>query len=45
MDKQVIDTNDKRLVRVNDIVFESEQELKVIGIDIGAAGLLRRTWH
>jgi predicted transcriptional regulator/sporulation protein YlmC with PRC-barrel domain len=42
MDKQVIDTNDKRLVRVNDIVFESEQELKVIGIDIGAAGLLRR---
>jgi predicted transcriptional regulator/sporulation protein YlmC with PRC-barrel domain len=42
LDKQVIDTNNKRLVRVNDIVFESEQELKVIGIDIGAAGLLRR---
>jgi CBS domain-containing protein/sporulation protein YlmC with PRC-barrel domain len=42
LDKQVIDTNDKRLVRVNDIVFESEQELKVIGIDIGTAGLLRR---
>lgn len=42
LDKQVIDVNDKRLVRVNDIVFESEQELKVIGIDIGAAGILRR---
>jgi len=42
LDKQVIDVNDKRLVRVNDIVFESYQDLKVIGIDIGAAGLLRR---
>jgi len=43
LDKQVIDIDDKRLVRVNDIVFESSNgELKVIGIDIGAAGLVRR---
>ena len=42
LDKQVIDVNDKRLVRVNDIVLESNGELKVIGIDIGASGLLRR---
>jgi CBS domain-containing protein len=42
LDKQVIDIDDKRLVRVNDIVLESNGELKVIGIDIGASGLLRR---
>jgi CBS domain-containing protein len=42
LDKQVIDIDDKRLVRVNDIVLESNGELKVIGIDIGTAGLLRR---
>ena len=42
LDKQVIDTDDKRLVRVNDIVFDNTGELKVIGIDIGAAGILRR---
>jgi CBS domain-containing protein len=42
LDKQVIDINNKRLVRVNDIVLESNGDLKVIGIDIGAAGLLRR---
>ena len=42
MDKQVIDTNDKRLVRVNDIALESNEDLKVVGIDIGAAGIIRR---
>jgi predicted transcriptional regulator len=42
LDKQVIDVNDKRLVRVNDIVLESNDDLKVIGIDIGLAGVLRR---
>ena len=42
LDKQVIDVDGKRLVRVNDIVFESSTELKVIGIDIGAAGIIRR---
>jgi magnesium transporter len=42
LDKQVIDVDGKRLVRVNDIIFESIGELKVIGIDIGAAGIIRR---
>jgi magnesium transporter len=42
LDKQVIDIDDKRLVRVNDIVLESNEDLKVIGIDIGVAGILRR---
>lgn len=42
LDKQVIDVDDKRLVRVNDIAMESNGELKVIGIDIGVAGILRR---
>ncbi|MCL4418729.1 CBS domain-containing protein [Patescibacteria group bacterium] len=42
LDKQVIDVDGKRLVRVNDIVFESNGELKIVGIDIGFAGILRR---
>ena len=42
LDKQVIDTDGKRLVRVNDIVLDNEGELKVVGIDIGIAGILRR---
>lgn len=42
LDKQVIDTDDKRLVRVNDIALELNGELKVVGIDIGASGILRR---
>lgn len=42
LDKQVIDINGKRLVRVNDIILESNGELKVIGIDIGLSGILRR---
>jgi CBS domain-containing protein len=42
LDKQVIDVDGKRLVRVNDIMFENNGELKVIGIDIGAAGIIRR---
>jgi len=42
LDKQVIDIDDKRLVRVNDVLLESNGELKVVGIDIGVGGLLRR---
>jgi len=42
LDKQVIDVNGKRLVRVNDILMESNGELKVVGIDIGASGIIRR---
>ncbi len=42
LDKQVIDTTGKRLVRVNDVALEVNGELKVAGIDIGFAGILRR---
>ena len=42
LDKQVIDIDGKRLVRVNDVVIDDTKELKVIGIDIGASGIFRR---
>lgn len=42
LDKQVIDVDEKKLVRVNDVLLEGENELKVVGIDIGASGILRR---
>lgn len=42
MDKQVIDVDEKKLVRVNDVLLDGERDLKVIGIDIGASGILRR---
>src|SRR6266550_6975257 len=42
LDKQVIDIDGRRLVRVNDVLLEDEGELKVVGIDVGTAGILRR---
>lgn len=42
LDKQVIDIDGKRLVRVNDVLLENNGEIKVVGIDIGFAGLVRR---
>jgi len=42
LDKQVIDVDGKRLVRVNDILMENNGETKVVGIDIGFAGIFRR---
>jgi CBS domain-containing protein/sporulation protein YlmC with PRC-barrel domain len=43
LDKQVIDIDGKRLVRVNDVLMENNNgETKVVGIDIGFAGLFRR---
>lgn len=42
LDKQVIDIDGKRLVRVNDVLLENNGETKVVGIDIGFAGLTRR---
>lgn len=42
LDKQVIDIDGRRVVRVNDILLENNGELKVIGIDIGLSGILRR---
>lgn len=42
LDKQVIDIDGRRLVRVNDVLLESNGELKVMGIDVGFSGILRR---
>jgi CBS domain-containing protein/sporulation protein YlmC with PRC-barrel domain len=42
LDKQVIDINGKRLVRVNDILLSQQEGLKIEGIDIGVSGVLRR---
>jgi CBS domain-containing protein/sporulation protein YlmC with PRC-barrel domain len=42
LDKQVIDIDGKRLVRVNDILLEDTNGLKVVGIDVGFAGIFRR---
>lgn len=42
LDKQVIDVDGKRLVRVNDVLIDNTAELKVAGIDVGFAGILRR---
>jgi CBS domain-containing protein len=42
LDKQVIDVNGKRLVRVNDVLLREDGRLRVEGIDIGLSGVLRR---
>jgi magnesium transporter len=42
LDKQVIDIDGKRLVRVNDVALEQNGQLKVVGIDVGVPGILRR---
>ncbi len=42
LDKQVIDLNGRRLVRVNDVLFTNNGHIKVEGIDIGASGIIRR---
>jgi Mg/Co/Ni transporter MgtE/sporulation protein YlmC with PRC-barrel domain len=42
LDKQVIDVDGKRLVRVNDIVLKKERGLVIEGIDIGFTAIMRR---
>lgn len=43
LDKQVIDIDGRRLVRVNDVILDDTGgEIKVAGIDIGLNGILRR---
>lgn len=42
LDKQVIDVDGKRLVRVNDIVLKKDRGLKIEGIDIGFSAIIRR---
>jgi CBS domain-containing protein len=42
-DKQIIDTGDVRVVRVNDLeVAQVKGELRLIGVDVGVRGLIRR---
>jgi magnesium transporter len=43
LDKQIVDTDGRRVVRVNDLQLqESNGEVLLVGVDIGARGLLRR---
>ncbi|HOF87323.1 MAG TPA: magnesium transporter [Armatimonadota bacterium] len=43
LDKQVVDINGRRVVRVNDLQLATlNNELRLIGADIGVGGLLRR---
>ncbi len=43
MDKQIVDIDGHKVVRVNDLRFdEIEGRLRLVAVDVGAAGLLRR---
>ena len=43
LDKQIVDTDGRRVVRVNDLQLqEQDGRMLVVGVDIGARGLLRR---
>ncbi|HWF56921.1 MAG TPA: CBS domain-containing protein [Candidatus Dormibacteraeota bacterium] len=43
LDKQIVDTDGRRVVRVNDLQLqEQDGKLLMVGVDIGARGLLRR---
>ncbi len=43
LDKQIVDTDGRRVVRVNDLQLqEADSQLLLVGVDIGARGLMRR---
>jgi len=43
MDKQIVDIDGRKVVRVNDLLLdEIEGRLHLVAVDVGAAGLLRR---
>ncbi len=43
LDKQIVDTDGRRVVRVNDLQLQvSAGNLLLVGVDVGARGLLRR---
>src|SRR5438132_856737 len=43
LDKQIVDTDGRRVVRVNDLQLQaSDGRMLLVGVDIGARGLLRR---
>jgi magnesium transporter len=43
MDKQIVDIDGRKVVRVNDLGLDvADGELRLVAVDVGAAGLLRR---
>jgi CBS domain-containing protein len=43
LDKQIVDTDGRRIVRVNDLQLQTQDgRVLLVGVDIGARGLLRR---
>jgi CBS domain-containing protein len=43
LDKQIVDVEDRKIVRVNDIqLAEVEGHLRLVAVDVGLAGILRR---
>jgi magnesium transporter len=43
LDKQIVDIDGRRVVRVNDLLLdEIEGSIRLVAVDVGAAGLLRR---
>src|SRR5947209_2695171 len=43
LDKQVVDTDGRRVVRINDLQLQHKDgQLLLVGVDIGARGVLRR---
>ena len=43
LDKQIVDIEGRKIIRVNDVLLDTvEGRLRVVAVDVGAAGLLRR---
>jgi CBS domain-containing protein len=43
LDKQIVDIEGRKIIRVNDVLLDDIQgRLRVVAVDVGAAGLLRR---
>lgn len=43
LDKQVVDTNDRKVIRVNDVhLLAIDHEIRIAHVDVGLRGLLRR---
>lgn len=50
LDQQIIDVNGRKVVRVNDVTFETRKEqeseiLWVLEVDVGVRSILRRLWQ
>ncbi|HET9050946.1 MAG TPA: CBS domain-containing protein [Candidatus Dormibacteraeota bacterium] len=43
LDKQIVDTDDRKVVRVNDLQLQTQGDrVLVVGVDVGARGILRQ---